>query len=102
MSEIRLQEIILVGRMVGDPMVRSDGVYFRFAADQEQGPFPCYCNGKTADNLLKHLRDGDEFSIEGKLIWKRFQNTSPTLIIHARFTSYGRKSRTLRPGSGMV
>ncbi len=97
--EIRMQEVLLVGRMVGDPIVREDGVYFRFQADKDQSPFPCICDGKTAENLLKFCQAGDEFSIEGKLRWKKFSNTGDTLLIYVRYTSYGRKLRTLRQGS---
>ena len=97
--EIRMQEVILVGRMVGSPVVRKEGVYFRFQADKDQPPFPCVCDGKTAENLLKFCQAGDEFSIEGKLVWRKFCNTGDTLLIYARFTSYGRKLRTLRQGS---
>ena len=97
--EIRMQEAFLAGRMVGDPIVRDEGVYFRFQADKDQAPFPCVCDGKTAENLLKFCQDGDEFSIEGKLQWRKFRNTGDTLLIYVRYTSYGRKLRTLRQGS---
>jgi len=97
--EIRMQEVLLVGRMVRNPIVRGDSVYFRFQADKDQAPFPCVCDGKTAENLLKFCQDGDEFSIEGKLQWRKFRNTGDTLLIYVRYTSYGRKLRTLRQGS---
>ena len=97
--EIRMQEVLLVGRMVRDPIVRQDGVYFRFQADKNQPPFPCVCDGKTAENLLKFCQDGDEFSIEGKLQWRKFRNTGDTLLIYVRYTSYGRKLHTLRQRS---
>ena len=94
--EIRMQEVVLAGRMVGDPIVREEGVYFRFQADKDQPPFPCFCDGKTAENLLKFCQAGDEFSVEGKLQWKKFRNTGAMLLIYVRYTSYGRKLRTLR------
>ena len=97
--EIRMQEVLLVGRMVGAPMARDGSVYFRFQADKDQPPFPCVCDGKTAENLLKFCQDGDEFSVEGKLVWRKFRNTGNTLLIYARYISYGRKLRTLRQGS---
>lgn len=94
--EIRMQEILLVGRMTEDPIVRPDGIYFRFQADENEKPFPCFCEGKVAENLIKFCQGGDEFSIEGKLFWKRFKNTGDTLLIKVKYTSYGRKLRTLR------
>lgn len=97
--EIRMQEVVLVGRIVGDPVVREEGTYFRFQADKEQPPFPCICDGKTAENLLKFCQGGDEISIEGKLIWRHFRNTGDTLLVYVGYTSYGRKLRTLRQGS---
>ncbi len=97
--EIRMQEVVLVGRMVKDPVVRVEGVYFRFQADKDQPPFPCFCDGKTAENLLKYCQAGDEFSIEGKLQWRKFTDTGDILLIYARYISYGRKLRTLRQSS---
>ncbi len=95
--EIRLQEVVLVGRIVGAPIARPDGTYFRFQGDKDQPPFPCVCDGKTAENLRKYCQDGDEFSIEGKLQWKKFSDTARNvLFIYARYISYGRKLRTLR------
>lgn len=94
MSEIRMQEVVLVGRMVGEPIVNPDGVYFRFQADSHEEPFPCFADGKTAENLRRYLHDGDEFSIEGKLMWRKFRQ-GPFLVIHAKYTSYGRKLRSL-------
>jgi len=98
--EIRMQEVVLVGRMVGNPIARSDGTYFRFQADKDQSPIPCVCDGKTADNLRKYCQAGDEFCIEGKLQWRKFRNTGDTLLVYVRYTSYGRKLKTLRRGSG--
>lgn len=95
-----MQEAVLVGRIVGAPIVRDDGTYFRFQADKEQAPFPCVCEGTTAENLAKYCQDGDEFSIEGKLVWRKFNDSGNTLLIFARYISYGRKLRTLRQGSG--
>lgn len=99
--EIRMQETVLVGRMVGRPIARDAETYFRLQADKGQAPFPCVCDGKTAENLLRFCQDGDEISIEGKLIWRHFRNTGDTLLIYARYVSYGRKLRTLRQGGAL-
>lgn len=99
MSEIRMQEALLVGRMKGDPVKVGEDCYFRMEADKEQPPFLCFCDGKTAENMSKYLHAGDEISIEGKLTWRQFANEEkPTLLIYARYVSYGRKARTLQPG----
>ena len=99
LSELRMQEVTLFGRMVGEPIAREDGTYFLFEADEGQEPFPCVCDGKTAKNMEEYLRSGDEFTIQGELVWKEFRNTSPRLMVYARYTDYGRKDRTLRPGA---
>lgn len=97
--EIRMQEVILVGRMVKDPIIRDDATYFTFEADETQLPFQCFCDGKTAENLQRYLRAGDEFSIEGKLEWRQFEGeASPRMLIKARFISYGRKAQTFPMG----
>lgn len=97
--EIRMQEVVMVGRMVGDPSVRPEGTYFRFEADKDQAPFHCVCEGTTAKNLARYCQSGDEFSLEGKLIWRKFKGCSSNmLLIYARYISYGRKLRTLRQG----
>ncbi len=97
MSEIRNNEVSLIGRLVGDPRQVSSGrVYFRIEASGSQEPFRCYCIGKTADNMMINLHDGDEVSVFGKLGWVQFNNEPPQLMVYARYTSYGRKSRTLR------
>ena len=95
-SEIRMQEVTLTGRMVGDPIVRGDEVYFKVNAEDEMAPFPCISNGSTAENLAKYCRNDDEISIEGKLIWRTFKGSDPTLLVYVRYVSYGRKDRTLR------
>ena len=101
MSEIRKHEIFMAGRMYQDPVTTRDGlVHFLFEGSHDQDPFHCICDGKTAENLLKHCQGGDEFSIEGELRWMSFPNTGKTLVIYARYTSYGRKLRTLRQGVG--
>lgn len=97
--EIRMQEVILMGRMVGNPIVREEGTYFRFQADRDQAPFHCVCDGKTAENLVRFCQDGDEFSLEGKLQWREFKS-GKVLMIYARYISYGRKLRTLRKSAG--
>jgi hypothetical protein len=97
MSEIRTNEVFMAGRMSRGPVQTKDGyVHFLFEAARDREPFHCVCDGKTAENLLTHCQVGDEFSIEGELRWMNFPNTGKTLVIHARYTSYGRKLRTLR------
>ncbi len=97
MSEIRNNEVSLIGRLVGDPVRSASGrVYFRMAASRTQAPFRCFCIDKTADNMLINLHDGDEVSVFGKLSWTRFKGEEPQLMVYARYTSYGRKARTLR------
>lgn len=101
MSEIRLQEVVLVGRILGEPQHVGEESFFRMKADDHQEAFPCFCDGRTAENMKRHLHSGDEISIEGQLVWKEFSNTSPMLVIYARFVSYGRKARTLQPDIGI-
>jgi hypothetical protein len=45
--------------------------------------------------MLSNLRGGDEVTITGRLKWVRFKGEKSQMLIYARFTSYGRKSRTL-------
>jgi single-stranded DNA-binding protein len=97
LSEIRNNEVSLIGRLVGDPVRAASGrVYFRLEASRTQAPFRCFCTGKTAKNMMENLRDGDEVSIFGKLSWVKFRRETPQLMVFARHTSYGRKARTLR------
>lgn len=101
MSEIRMQETLLVGRIRGNPKKLGDECYFQLEAGESK-PFPCMCTGKTAENMSKYLHDGDEISIEGKLMWRQFANQEqPMLLIYARYISYGRKARTLQPGTSL-
>lgn len=96
--EIRMHEVILAGRMTKEPMTLPDGTtHFLFEADQNQAPFHCFCEGVAAQNLLKYCQQGDEFSVEGKLEWRKFANENrPLLLIRVRYISYGRKLKTLR------
>ena len=97
MSEIRNNEVSLIGRLANDPIETRNGrVYFLLKAARNQEPFRCYCIGKTASNMIINLHDGDEVSVFGKLSWVSFANERPQLMVYARYTSYGRKSRTLR------
>lgn len=97
MSEIRSHAVSMTGRMAGDPISHQSGrVYFRFNADLDQEPFQCFCDGQTAANMLINLRDGDEFQITGNLQWVQFSQGPAVLLVFARWTSYGRKARTLR------
>jgi single-stranded DNA-binding protein len=97
LSEIRNNEVSLIGRLVGDPVrVASGRVYFKLASSTTQAPFRCYCIDKTAENMMINLHDGDEVSVFGKLSWVEFNDAAAQLMVYARYTSYGRKSRTLR------
>ena len=101
--EIRINEVVLAGRLVGRFVKLSDEtVHFRLEATEAHDVFHCFCDGATAENLLKFCSAGDEISIEGELAYRHFSNQAqPVLLIKARFISYGRKNRTLRlPGTG--
>lgn len=100
--EIRMNEIVLAGRLVGRPVRLEDGtLHFRLQASAEGSPFHCYCEGENAENLEKFCSAGDEISIEGELSWRKFANEpKEVLLVHMRYASYGRKSRTLRPPGG--
>jgi len=95
--EIRMNEVVLAGRMASDPKALPDGtVHFLLDAGAEK-PFQCFCREKTAENLLKFCSRGDEFSVEGKLAWVSFAGQpKPELLIEVKFISYGRKLTTLR------
>lgn len=96
MSEIRVQDVFLVGRLVGNPIPIKDECFFQVQAEENQPPFPCFCKGKTAANMKAYLKADDEVSIEGKLHWRKFAGEkSPTLLVLARFISYGRKARNV-------
>ncbi len=96
MSELRMQDVTLVGRMKGDPIAMTNGeCYFKIDSGANL-PIPCFCNKKTAANMIKYLKDGDEISIEGKLHMVQFKNAKQhTLLVFARHISYGRKNRPL-------
>ncbi len=97
-NEMRLNEIFMVGRISQGPMTTEDGLtHFMFEGAQNSDPFHCVCEGRTAANLLEHCSIGDEMSLEGQLRWMDFPNTGKTLIIYARYTSYGRKVRAIPP-----
>jgi hypothetical protein len=97
MSEMRLNEVVMAGRISQGPVKTEDGrVHFMFEAARESEPFHCVCEDRTAENLLTHCLQGDEISIEGELRWMVFPNSGKTLVIYARYTSYGRKLKTLR------
>ena len=99
MSEMRVNEVFMVGRIVQGPVETRDGlVHFMFDGLRGSDPFHCVCSGKTAEDLLKHGSSGDEDTLEGDLRWVSFPNTGKTLVIHARYISYGRKVRDLSEG----
>jgi hypothetical protein len=98
MSEIRMQDLTLVGRMSGDPMPIGEQCFFRIDAGGNL-PFPAFCEGVTATNMIKYLKAGDEITIEGKLHMLQFAgDPKPTLLVFARHISYGRKNRPLIQG----
>ncbi len=98
-NEMRMNEIFMVGRISQGPTKTEDGLtHFMFEGLRDSDPFHCVCEGKTAENLLEHCSAGDEISLEGRLRWMDFPNTGKTLIIYARYTSYGRKVREVSPG----
>lgn len=95
-SEMRLNEVFMAGRIARGPVKTEDGiVHFMFDGLQNSDPFHCICEGPTAENLVKHCSQGDEASLEGELRWMDFPNTGKSLVIYARFISYGRKVRSL-------
>jgi hypothetical protein len=96
MSEIRMQDLTLVGRMHGDPIAVASGeCYFKIDGGSNE-PLPCFCTEKTALNMVKYLKAGDEISIEGKLHMVQFKSEKkPMLLVFARHISYGRKNRSL-------
>jgi hypothetical protein len=95
MSEIRMQDLTLVGRMSGDPITMGERCFFKIDAGGNL-PFPAFCDRKTAENMIKYLKAGDEISIEGKLHMEQFLGEPKhTLLVFARHISYGRKNRSL-------
>jgi len=100
-SEMRLNEIFMVGRISKSPTKTEDGLtHFMLEGLRDSDSFHCVCKGQTAENLLEHCSEGDEVSLEGQLRWIDFPNTGKTLIIYTRFISYGRKIRDLSPRIG--
>lgn len=101
MSEIRVNEVFLAGRIAKGPVKTEDGmVHLMFDAARGQDPFHCMADGRTAENLLTHCHEGDEVSIEGTMRWVDFPNTGRSLVVYVRYTSYGRKLRTLSQSPG--
>ena len=98
--EMRVNGLTLTGRIVEGPITKPSGrIYFRLEADEEEKPFPCFCEGLTAKNLQENCSVGDEITLEGQLRWLPFFKGDALrreLYIQARFISYGRKARTLR------
>ena len=98
MSEMRLNEVFMVGRISQGPMKTEDGlVHFMLEGLHGSDPFHSVCEGRTAANLLEHCSAGDEMSLEGQLRWMNFPNTGKTLVIYVRYISYGRKIRSVSP-----
>jgi len=100
--EIRMCEVGLAGRIASRIVSTSDGsdnqkAHFMLDALEEGNPIQCYCEGETAENLLKFCEEGDEISCEGSLQHYQFSNEkAPRLLVKVRYISYGRKRRTLR------
>ncbi len=96
MSEIRMQDLTLVGRMATDPIAMTNGeCYFKIDAGANL-PIPCFCTAKTAENMIKYLKSGDEIGIEGRLHMVQFKGDKrPALLVFSRHISYGRKNRSL-------
>jgi hypothetical protein len=105
-NEICLNEVFMVGRITQGPIRTADQmVHFMvggeaeeppFHCEAEEPPFHCMCEGRTAANFEEHCSVGDEISIEGELRWVNFPNTGKTLIVYARYVSYGRKPSSLK------
>ncbi len=96
--EIKMNEVMLAGRVTSDLSRLDNGsVHFLLDAVEGEAPVHCFCEGVTAENLLKFCERGDEISCEGNLAKYQFANQrGPQLLINVRFVSYGRKRRTLR------
>jgi hypothetical protein len=93
-SEMRVNEVFAVGRIVRGPVRTEDGlVHFMLDAAHGSDPFHYVCEGKTAGNLMEHCTEGDEVSVEGCLRWIDFPSAGKSLVIFARFISYGRKNK---------
>jgi len=100
-GEMRLNEVFMVGRIAQGPMKTEDGLtHLMVEGLRSSEPFHCVCDGRTAENLNEHCNAGDEVSVEGQLRWMVFPNTGRTLVIYARFISYGRKIRSVSPRIG--
>lgn len=94
--EIRLNAVVLVGRLIGDPIVAGQLVHFRLE-NPEGEPFHCIAREKAGQNIQQYCRDGDEVSVEGKLVQMSFRNSPrPVLVVEAKYISYGRKKQSLR------
>ena len=98
--EMRLNSVVLVGRLIGSPIQAGSLVHFRIEAQADAEPFHCIAREKAGANVLQYCRDGDEVSIEGLLAWMTFKNApKPVLLVEARYVSYGRKKESLRQNS---
>lgn len=95
-NQIRMSSLTMVGRMASAPIPMNNGeCYFKMSSDGEYS-FPCFCDGKTAENMIKYLNDGDEISIEGKPQMIKFRGEAqPKMLVFARFISYGRKNNSM-------
>ena len=95
--EIRLAKVIAVGRIVGDPVARKDGIHFQLQATRKGPPFHCVCVGNSAPSFQRFRAAGDEVTIKGTLEYVQF-GPKRKLVIQANFVSYGRKQESLQPG----
>jgi len=98
--EIRMVKVVAAGRLVENPVRIEDGtVHFLLQTSEEGKPIHCFCDGKTADNVLRYRHAGDECALEGSLKHFKFQDEDETkLLVYARHVSYGRKKESLKPG----
>lgn len=95
--EMRFTAVAAIGRLVGSPVKLADGtVHFRLQAAPEGPPLHCFCEGRTAENMVRYRREGDEITVEGKLEFCQFRDEPrPVLLVKVRFASYGRKKQSL-------
>ena len=99
-----INEVLASGNLTQSPVRTGDGkAHFLMEAAEGEKPFHCFCEGKTAENVLRFCKAGDEIAIEGELRWHQFRGEAkPRLLIWVRFVSYGRKEQSSLPDGGMA
>ena len=93
--EIKTSKVIASGRLTRDPAQVGENVHFLLDTGDAQ-PLHGFCAGETAKNLLRFCKGGDELCLEGELRHVQFTKGAQLLVV-ARYISYGRKERSLRP-----